>query len=138
MHKINFENTIYIKKRSGYANDELNRYLCEWDVSLQRSIMKNRINLKLSAIDVFRQYKAITYVTNERGIRETRAVSIPSYVLFSLSYRFNKNPEKKMWFFCTKYTVTCNNLSFASGFTGVDFVKWNSCIDYFALMYIWS
>ena len=96
MHKINFENTIYIKKRSGYANDELNRYLCEWDVSLQRSIMKNRINLKLSAIDVFRQYKAITYVTNERGIRETRAVSIPSYVLFSLSYRFNKSPEKKM------------------------------------------
>lgn len=94
--KINFENTIYIKKRSGYANDELNRYLCEWDVSLQRSIMKNRINLKLSAIDVFRQYKAITYVTNERGIRETRAVSIPSHVLFSLSYRFNKNPEKKM------------------------------------------
>ena len=81
---IFFDSSFYIKKSSGYSNDELNRYLCEWDVSLQHSILRNKVNLKISAIDIFHQYKAITYVTNERGIRETRAISIPAYVIFEI------------------------------------------------------
>ncbi|MCR5313017.1 MAG: hypothetical protein K6E54_05120 [Bacteroidaceae bacterium] len=89
------ESTFYVKKRSGYSNDKINKYLCEWDVSLQKSILQNKIDLKLSSIDIFRQYKAITYVTSERGIRETRAVSLPAYVLLSATFKFNKMPKNK-------------------------------------------
>ena len=82
-------------KRQGYANDELNKLACEWDMSLSKSILKNRIDLKLQAIDILRQYKSVAYVINERGIRETHAVSLPSYLLFSVTYKFNKQPKKK-------------------------------------------
>lgn len=47
------------------------------------------------AIDILHQYKSVAYVVNERGIRETRTVSLPAYWLFSVTYRFNKQPKKK-------------------------------------------
>lgn len=82
-------------KRQGYANDELNKLMCEWNATLSKSILKNRIGLKLQAIDILRQYKSVAYIVNERGIRETLAVSLPSYLLFSVTYKFNKQPKKK-------------------------------------------
>jgi len=82
-------------KRQGYSNDELNKLTCEWNMGLSKSILKNQIGLSLKAIDILRQYKSVTYVVNERGIRETRAVSLPSYLLFSVTYKFNKQPKKK-------------------------------------------
>lgn len=82
-------------KRSGYSDNDLNKwtYLC--DVTLSKSILKEKIGLKVTAIDIFHQYKSLTYVINERGIRETRAIALPSYCLFTVTYKFNKEPKKK-------------------------------------------
>lgn len=77
-------------------NDELNKLSCEWDMSLSKSILKNRIDLKLQAIDILRQYKSVAYVVNERGILETHTVSLPSYLLFSVTYKFNKQPKEEV------------------------------------------
>jgi hypothetical protein len=82
-------------KRQGYASDDLNKLACEWDMSLSKSILKDKIGLKLQAIDILHQYKSVAYVINERGIRETHSVSLPSYLLFSVTYKFNKQPKKK-------------------------------------------
>ena len=82
-------------KRQGYSNDELNKLTCEWNMGLSKSILKNQIGLSLKAIDILRQYKSVAYVVNERGIRETRAVTLPSYLLFSVTYKINKQPNKK-------------------------------------------
>ncbi len=92
---IDWESECVLIKRQGYASDELNKFSCEWDMNLSKSILKNKIDLKLQAIDILRQYKSVAYVINERGIRETRAVSLPSYLLFSMTYKFNKQPKKK-------------------------------------------
>ena len=91
---IDWESECVLIKRQGYASDELNKLMCEWDMSLSKSILKNRIDLKLQAIDLFRQYKSVAYVVNERGIRETHSVSLPSYLLFCITYKFNKQPKK--------------------------------------------
>ena len=92
---IDWESEWLLIKRQGYASDELNKLSCEWDMSLSKSILKDKIGLKLQAIDLFRHYKSVAYVVNERGIRETHAVSLPSYLLFSVTYKFNKQPKKK-------------------------------------------
>jgi hypothetical protein len=92
---IDWESECVLIKRQGYASDELNKFSCEWNMNLSKSILKNKIDLKLQAIDILRQYKSVAYVINERGIRETHAVSLPSYLLFSMTYKFNKQPKKK-------------------------------------------
>ncbi|MDE7117948.1 MAG: hypothetical protein K2O61_04815, partial [Bacteroidaceae bacterium] len=79
----------------GYSNNELNKLMCDWDMTLSKPVLKDKITLKLQAIDILRQYKSVAYIVNERGIRETRAISLPSYLLFSATYAFNKNPKKR-------------------------------------------
>ena len=92
---LDFKTGVDVVKRDGYSNDELNKVSFIWDANVSKSILKGKVVLKLSAIDILHQYKSLAYVTNERGIRETHAVSLPAYVLFSTSYRFNKSPVKK-------------------------------------------
>lgn len=84
-----------ILKRTGYSNRELNKTTYVWNMSLSTSIFKNKIGLCLKAIDILRQYKSVAYVVNERGICETRSVTLPSYLLFSVTYKLNKQPKKK-------------------------------------------
>ena len=91
---IDWESECVLLKRQGYASDELNKLTCDWSMGLSKSIFKNRLGLRLKAIDLLRQYKSVAYVVNERGIRETHTVSLPSYLLFSVTYKFNKNPKK--------------------------------------------
>jgi len=69
--------------------------MCVWDMELSKPIFKKKVLLKLKAIDILHQYKSVAYVVNERGISETRAITLPSYFLFSITYKFNKQPEKK-------------------------------------------
>jgi hypothetical protein len=92
---IDWETECGLIKRQGYSNEELNKLACEWDMKLSKSIFKNKIGLSLKAIDILHQYKRVAYVVNERGIRETRTVSLPAYWLFSVTYKFNKQPKKK-------------------------------------------
>ncbi len=82
-------------KRNGYADNSLNKWNCLWDVTLSKSILKKKVGLTLRAIDILHQYKSLTYVINERGIRETHAIALPSYWLFTVTYKFNKQPAKK-------------------------------------------
>ena len=92
---IDLESNCEFSKRQGYASEELNKLSCEWDMSLSKSVLKNKIGLKLQAIDILHQYKSVAYVINERGIRETHAIALPSYWLFTVTYKFNKQPAKK-------------------------------------------
>lgn len=64
-------------------------------MGLSKLILKDQIGLSLKSIDILRQYKSVAYIVNERGIRETRAVTLPSYLLFSVTYKINKQPKKK-------------------------------------------
>ena len=91
---IDWETECVLLKRQGYANDDLNKLTCDWSMGLSKSFFKNRFCLRLKAIDILRQYKSVAYVVNERGICETHTVSLPSYLLFSVTYKFNKQPKK--------------------------------------------
>lgn len=92
---IDWDTECVLTKRQGYSNDELNKLSCDWSMGLSKSILKDKIDLKLQAIDILHQYKSVAYVVNERGIRETRSVSLPAYLLCSMTYKFNKQPKKR-------------------------------------------
>lgn len=92
---IDWETECEFTKRHGYSGNELNRLMCDWSMSLSKSILKDKIDLKLQAIDILHQYKSVAYVVNERGIRETRSVSLPAYLLCSMTYKFNKQPKRR-------------------------------------------
>ena len=92
---IDWETECVVLKRQGYSSDDLNKLTCDWNMGLSKSILKNKIGLSLKAIDILHQYKSVAYVVNERGIRETHAIALPSYWLFTVTYKFNKQPAKK-------------------------------------------
>src|SRR5574344_1008863 len=92
---IDLDTDCEFLRRQGYSNYELNKLTGEWNMGLSKSILKDQIGLSLKAIDILRQYKSVAYVVNERGIRETHAVTLPSYLLFSVTYKINKQPNKK-------------------------------------------
>mgnify|MGYP003290323988 CR=1 FL=1 len=92
---IDWETECVLLKRQGYSSDELNELTCDWSMGLSKSFFKNKLGVSLKAIDILKQYKSVAYVVNERGIRETHAVSLPSYLLLSVTYKFNKQPSKK-------------------------------------------
>ena len=93
--KIDFSTDIYYIKRNGYVNNELNRPMYEWNMYLSRSFLKDKLCLKLKAIDILGQYKSVAYMINEQGVRETHTITLPDYILLTASYRFNKQPKKK-------------------------------------------
>ena len=92
---VDWETECVLVKRQGYSSDELNEPACDWRIGLSKSFFKNKLGVRLKAIDILKQYKSVAYVVNERGIRETHAVSLPSYLLLSVTYKFNKQPSKK-------------------------------------------
>lgn len=92
---VDWETECVLVKRQGYSSDELNEPACDWRIGLSKSFFKNKLGVSLKAIDILKQYKSVAYVVNERGIRETHAVSLPSYLLLNVTYKFNKQPSKK-------------------------------------------
>ena len=92
---IDFNTECNVVKRTGYSNDELNKLTYIWNLNLSMPLFKNKVLLKIMAIDILRQYKSVAYVVNERGICETRAFTLPSYLLFRATYKFNRQPKKK-------------------------------------------
>lgn len=93
--KIDFSTDINYIKRNGYVNNDLNRPMYEWNMYLSRSFLKDKLCLKLKAIDILGQYKSVAYMINELGVRETHTITLPNYVILTASYRFNKQPKKK-------------------------------------------
>ena len=92
---IDLESEWNVTKRYGYLENDLNKLTCEWNMVLSKSVFKNKINLKLKAVDILNQYKSVAYTVNEYGTLETHALSLPSYVLFSMTYQLNLQPKKR-------------------------------------------
>ena len=92
---IYIDTDFELVKRQGYSGEDLNKLACQWDITLSKSVWKNKIDLRLTAVDLLRQHKSIAYVMNEQGIRETRSVTLPSYFLFTIGYKFSKQPKKR-------------------------------------------
>ena len=79
--------------RRGYQQHEMNATNWIWNAQLTRSFIKGKLLAKLQGFDMLHQLSNTQYMMNAQGRTETWRNSIPRYVMFSLSWRFNVNPQ---------------------------------------------
>lgn len=83
--------------RFGYATESLNKTFVYANAQISKSVCKDKLELCLSAMDIFRQRKKVRFVMNGEGHTETVATRyIPAYVLASVRYNWSYTPKKKL------------------------------------------
>ncbi len=93
--EISLNTNIFMEQRRGYANSSLNTDECVWNMTIGRSFLKGkRLLVRLTAIDILRDYSAVSYHVSSSGRTETWRYSLPAYFLLRASYKFDVNPKK--------------------------------------------
>ena len=80
--------------RRGYQQDEMNTTDWVWNAQLIRSFIHGKLLAKLKAFDILHELSTTSYAVNAQGRTETWHNSIPRYLMFSLSWKFNISPKK--------------------------------------------
>lgn len=80
--------------RRGYSDAALNTTDLVWNARVSKSILKGSLVFALDAYDLLRQLNNVTYTVNAQARTETVSNVIPSYLLFHIYYRFNKQPKR--------------------------------------------
>jgi len=92
--KFQVSTDITMFARRGYQQAEMNTTDWVWNGQLTRSFCKGHLIAKVQGFDILHQLSSIQYVVNAQGRTESWHNSIPSYLMCSLSWRFNINPKK--------------------------------------------
>lgn len=90
---IRLQTNLRITSRYGFNDAALNDTRVLWDVSLSRSF-KN-LTFQVKGCDLFGRNRYTSVVVNAQGRTETFANTIPRYVLFSVTWKFNKAEKSK-------------------------------------------
>jgi hypothetical protein len=78
--------------RRGYSSDMMNTDDLVWNAELSRSLLKEKLTLKLTAFDLLHQLSNKQYSVNAQGRTETWNNCIPRYIMFSAAYKLNVMP----------------------------------------------
>ena len=93
---LNFSTDLGLRQRRGYDDPSMNDNSLIWDAQLSRSFGKSKAwNVHLAGHDLLRQLSNVTRTINAQGLSETWTNSLPSYLMLHISYRWNKQPNKK-------------------------------------------
>lgn len=93
--KISLGTDLRMFSRRGYQSSMMNTDDLVWNAELSRSLFKEQFTMKLTAFDLLHQLSNKQYSVNAQGRTETWNNCIPRYVMFSLMYKFNKQPKQK-------------------------------------------
>ena len=92
--KIQLGTDLRMFSRRGYYSKMMNDDHLVWNAELSRSLLKDRLTMKLTAFDLLRQLSSTQYSVNAQGRTETWNNCIPRYVMFSLNYKLSQKPKK--------------------------------------------
>ncbi len=93
--KISLASDFDLYARRGYQENMMNTTEWIWNARLQRSFLKGALLAKLTAFDLLHQLSNTRYEVNEQGRTEIWYNSLPRYVMFSLTWKFNANHRKR-------------------------------------------
>lgn len=85
--------TMYTRR--GYSDASLNTDDQVWNARLSRTFLGSRLTVMADGFDLLGQLTNIRRTLNAQGRTETRYNVVPSYVLFHVIYRLNREPKKK-------------------------------------------
>lgn len=92
--KTEFTADAKVYTRRGYNDSSMNTDRFVVGASLSRSLMNDRLLLRLTAYDILKQLDSVTRTVNAYGRTETWQNTLGRYVMLSVSYKFNKQPKK--------------------------------------------
>lgn len=93
--KMHFSSDIKMYSRRGYADPSMCTDNLVWNAQIDRSFCRGRLLVAAKTFDLLRQISSIYTTFNSQGRTETWQLSLPSYLMVSVQYKFNKNPKKK-------------------------------------------
>lgn len=81
--------------RRGYANRSLCTDNLVWNAQLDYALCKGRLLFSVKGFDFLHQISSTYSSINSQARVETWRLSLPSYFMISMQYKFNKNPKRK-------------------------------------------
>ena len=92
--KLQLGSDLRMFSRRGYYSKMMNDDHLVWNAELSRSLLKDRLTMKMTAFDLLHQLSNTLYSVNAQGRTETWNNCIPRYVMFALAYKFTQKPKK--------------------------------------------
>ena len=92
--KLSFGTDFGLYARRGYQNTMMNSTEWIWNAHLSRSFFKGALLAKVTCYDLLHQRSTTKYEMNSQGRTEIWYNSLPSYVMFSATWKFNVIPKK--------------------------------------------
>lgn len=79
----------------GYQDDNFNTSDFIWSAYIKKSVLKNRLSVKIEVYDILNQTNNVQYTLNSQMQTETYHNALRRYAMLSLTYNFMKQPKKK-------------------------------------------
>lgn len=90
---IGISTDLKMYSRRGYSESAANNNYLIWNMSLSRSFIKNKLDLRVTGYDLLQKISNHSFVVNGQGRTETFYNSIPSYVMLTIGYKISVNPR---------------------------------------------
>ncbi len=94
-YKIEFSMDAKVYTRRGYHDETMNTDRLVVGTSLSRGLFSDRLLMRLSIYDLFGKLDSVTRTINAYGRTEIWQNTMGRYAMFSIQYRFNKQPKKR-------------------------------------------
>lgn len=93
--KMHLSTDIRMYSRRGYADRSLCTNNLLWNAQINRTFLNGRLLMAAKAFDLLHQISSTHTTFNSQARIETWRLSLPSYFMLSVQYKFNRNPKKK-------------------------------------------
>lgn len=91
---VHLSTSIRLYSRRGYTDRSMCTDNLLWNAQIDRSFYHGRLLVAAKAFDLLHQISSTHTTINSQARIETWQLSLPSYLMLSIQYKFNKNPKK--------------------------------------------
>lgn len=93
--KFHLSTDLRMYSRRGYNDKAMCTDNLLWNAQIDRTFFKGHLLVVCKAFDLLHQISSTHVTINSQGRTETWQLSLPSYIMLNVQYRFNHNPKKK-------------------------------------------
>lgn len=93
--KLHLSTDIRMYSRRGYADRSLCTNNLLWNAQINSTFLNGRLLVAAKAFDLLHQISSTHTTFNSQARIETWRLSLPSYFMLSVLYKFNRNPKRK-------------------------------------------
>lgn len=84
-----------VYNRRGFTDNALNTDNYVWNARLTYKVMKNSLLFMIDGYDMLKNISNVSYSINAQSRTEIVRMVLPSYLMFHIQWRFNRQPQKR-------------------------------------------